>query len=566
MFLATLMPPFLLSLFAYIPDASARASRRAVPPPPQTVDIPVRLNWNPRYLVMVQMAAESYAFALSTSTAASTIAGVGCESCGGALPYNPSTSETVQLLPQWQNVTIPGGTASGVMVREDCRLPQRNGNTLNVSNQTCKSIFTLIVRCCELICNWSISVTVANQSAGFFPVGGTVSGILSIGPEPFPQSYAANWLGKNPAQSAFQIGVALSAPTDVNTSTDGGVLHWLAPDAAAYQGTVVWLPIGSAAANESVVSDWLVVMDAWDVVGAQPYAFNISQSGTPLPASLDPLYTSIIFPQSAARAIYADIHGATIIPTAQSDSGFTHAWTLPCDAKFTLKITFGAFSTSLDQTALVVPRADGTCVGSLQEWANASVTEYLLGAPFIASIYLIISYAESGNGSLGFAARAAPNAKLAPVAIAGIVLGTMAVIALLLIAGAVVYRVWHLGGARAGRPRPKPRANGAITAFPLNTVPDDRSQSVWYRPDRQRPRSPSHVALLGADWQTTANTVDIHRDVHRESNGTFESAQHGANAESWSLLDPGVLDSPPPYAVPMLTSPVPTPATQKRRS
>ncbi|KAF8189228.1 hypothetical protein K438DRAFT_2019119 [Mycena galopus ATCC 62051] len=73
-------------------------------------------------------------------------------------------------------------------------------------------------------------------------------------------------------------------------------------------------------------------------------------------------------------------------------------YTIPCDAVFTLSLTFGTFSTSLDQAALVIRRADGICIGALQEWVNDSLTGYLLGAPFIASIiYLILSLISDGD-------------------------------------------------------------------------------------------------------------------------------------------------------------------------
>ncbi|KAJ7240082.1 hypothetical protein C8J57DRAFT_1478285 [Mycena rebaudengoi] len=62
------------------------------------------------------------------------------------------------------------------------------------------------------------------------------------------------------------------------------------------------------------------------------------------------------------------------------------SYTIPCDAVFTLSLTFGTFSTSLDQAALVIRRADGTCSGALQEWVDDSLTGYLLCATILSLI------------------------------------------------------------------------------------------------------------------------------------------------------------------------------------
>lgn len=87
---------------------------------------------------------------------------------------------------------------------------------------------------------------------------------------------------------------------------------------------------------------------------------------------------------------YTDNFADDDIPGASkhSTNAFAHAWKLPCNSKFRLTVTFGSFSTSLDQSSLVVKQKDGLCVGVLQEWIDANATEYLLGSPFIAVLYL----------------------------------------------------------------------------------------------------------------------------------------------------------------------------------
>ncbi|KAJ7785668.1 aspartic peptidase domain-containing protein, partial [Mycena metata] len=349
-----------------------------------------------------------------------TVAGTDCDSCGGVPSYNPSASSSVQQLPQAQNVSTLNGTASGAVVREYCGLLQSNGSAWVYPNQT---------------------VTVANQSATFFSPG--VSGMIGMGLAPFVDSPAANWLAQNPTQPTFSFGMALNPPS--NFSTDGGVLHWLHPDSSFYRGDIAWKPMLAANASmPSNLSTWFVEMDAWSVSGSSS-SFNISQSGTELLTLLDPFYSNIVFPQTFARAIYADIPGAS----KHATSAFAHSWKLPCNSKFRLTVTFGTFSTSLDQTSLVVKQADGVCVGALQEWIDASATEYLLGSPFIAVLYLIFSYSQQGDGSVGVAARITASNKLSTGALVGIILGTVAVAALLIIAGVLLYFAFLRRSAKA---------------------------------------------------------------------------------------------------------------------
>ncbi|KAJ7924427.1 aspartic peptidase domain-containing protein [Mycena leptocephala] len=429
-----------LSLLAV---SEAQIAKRTVPPP-QTLIIPVSLDENQVYSVMVNMSSnpspQSFVFALTTSTATSAVAGVNCNSCGGVPGYNPSISTSVQQLPQSQNVSSLNGVANGTRVREFCGLLQSNGSAWLYPNQT---------------------ITVADQAASFFSPG--VSGMIGMGLAPFADSPAANWLASHPLQPHFSYGMALNPPSPSNASGDGGVLHWLQPDASFYQGDVAWKTMLAANASApSNMSSWFVEMDAWSVSGGSS-SFNITQSGTQLLTFLEPFIASIVFPQGAARAIYADIPGAS----KHSTSAFAHAWKLPCDSKFRLTVTFGSFSTSLDQTSLVVKQADGVCVGVLQEWIDASATEYLLGSPFIGVLYLIFNYSQSGDGTMGIAARAPPSNKLSPAAIAGVVLGSLAVVALLVIAGVLVYFVWQ---KRSKRPRHRKPSKTDITPFPSDTT------------------------------------------------------------------------------------------------
>ncbi|KAJ7630405.1 aspartic peptidase domain-containing protein [Roridomyces roridus] len=532
------MLPVVLTL-CILTICDARILKRSDPAPLQTLRIPVAQDVNQMYTVGVNMsssAPQSFAFALTTSTAVTTVAGSSCDSCGGVPSYNPAASSSVQALSQLQNIATLDGSASGSIMREDCGLLQSNGSAWAYPNQT---------------------VTVANQSAAFFTPG--MSGMIGMGLAPFADSPAANWLARNPTQPTFSFGMALNPPS--NSSTDGGVFHWLQPDQSAYTGEVQWKTMLAAnASTPSNMTSWFVEMDAWSVTGPSSSPFNITQSGVELLTFLDPLYPSIVFPQGAARSIYANIANAS----KHSTSAFSHGWKLPCDAKFTLTVTFGTFSTSLDQSSLAVKQADGVCVGVIQEWIDQAATEYLLGSPFIAVLYLIFSYSQSGSGAMGVAARTSPRNKLSAGAIAGIVLGSIAVVALLTIAGVLVYFVFFQRRRSNSKSKPKrPRKHRTLEITPFESdisvsVVDHDARSSMHAPLASpflglldRNGAPNNLTPSSPEWRTTLLTPDSSAGTFPDGNGTSfnisRSSHQYYQTDAGSLID---LDSPPPYPIP----------------
>ncbi|KAK7064766.1 acid protease [Favolaschia claudopus] len=531
---------YCLSVLAAV--SGARITKRTVTPP-QTLVIPVSRDENQVYSVMVNMSSnpspQSFAFAISTSTAITTVAGSSCNSCGGVPSYNPSISSSVQQSTKSQNVSTMNGVASGTLVQENCGLIQRNGSAWLYPNQT---------------------VTVANQATSFFSPG--VSGMIGMGLAPFEDSPAQNWLLHNPTQLAFSYGIALDPPSSSNSSGSGGELHWLQPDQSFHEGEVTWKSMLAAnATNPSNMSSWYVEMDAWSATGSS--GFNVTQSGTQLLTFLDPLYADIVFPQGAARSIYANIPGAS----KHSTSAFAHAWKLPCDSRFSVAVTFGSFSTSLDQSALVVKQADGVCVGILQEWIDQTSTEYLLGSPFIAGLYLIFSYAQNGQGTMGVAARSSKNNRLSPAVIAGVVLGTLAVLALIVIAAVLVYFAWL---RRSPTSHKRKVSKSEITPF------TDISDSSPSRDSRQRdhigrrtwlapntPDSPDWATTLLSDRSSPNSNTFPGGTTYSESRSSqqyYNNADGNVNSTT-SLIQ---LDTPPPYV--NTTTPPPVPLLPLRKT
>ncbi|KAF8213763.1 aspartic peptidase domain-containing protein [Mycena galopus ATCC 62051] len=528
----------LCNLLCILAVSHARIAPRTVPLP-QTLVIPVSLDENQIYSVTVNMSSnpspQSFSFALSTSNAITTVAGADCTSCGGVPSYNPSISSSVQQLPQSLGVATLNGVANGTLVRENCGLLLSNGSAWSYPNQT---------------------VAVANQSTSFFTPG--ISGIMGTGIAPFADSPAAGWLARNPTQPVFSYGMALNPLSPSNSSGSGGELHWQQPDASFYEGAVASKPMLAAnASTPSNMSTWFVEMDAWFATG--PSGFNVSETGTQFPTFLDPYYPSIVFPQGPARSIYAAIPNAT----KHATTAFAHTWKLPCDSQFTVTVVFGSLSTSLDQSVLVVKQADGVCVGVLQEWIDATATEYLLGSPFIAGIYLIFSYSQAGDGTMGIAARAAQSNKLAPAAIAGVVLGTLAVVALIVIAAVLVYFAWQ----RRSKHYPHQRKPSKTDITPFTDMSDSSSRASRHpygshsrllEPGAYSPRSPDWATTLLSDGESPSPNTNTF------PGGTTHNESRSSNPySSASLILLG--DSPPPYAIPNGPPPVPLQPLRKNR-
>ncbi|KAJ7789468.1 hypothetical protein B0H14DRAFT_3891871 [Mycena olivaceomarginata] len=501
-------------------------SKRAVAPP-QTLVIPVSLDANQVYSVTVNMssnpAPQSFAFALTTSTASNyNRSPVLIATLVGAFRrIIPSISSSVQQLPQSQN---------------------SNGSAWSYPNQT---------------------VTVANQSTSFFPSG--VSGMIGMGLAPFADSPAAGWLSRNPAQPAFSYGMALNPPSASNSSGSGGELHWLQPDASFYEGEVTWKTMVTAnASNPANMSTWFVEMDAFSVSGPPGLQYLPERHATPhVPRPILRGLSSSRRAQHAQSTLTSRAHRSTRPPPLHTPG---NSRATPSSVS---QSRSGLFRTSLDQSALVVKQADGVCVGVLQEWIDAKATQYLLGSPFIAVLYLIFSFSQSGDGTMGVAARAAKDNKLAPGAIAGVVLGTLAVVALIVIAGVLLYFAWQ---RRSRVPRRRKPSKTDITPFTdISPTTSRTSQHLSSGVGDQRGLLAS---LPGSpDWATTFMSDGGSPNSNIFPGGTFTESRtsrqyldpnsNGNMNSSTSLIH---LESPPPYANPNGLGPPPVPLVPLRKT
>lgn len=115
----------------------------------------------------------------------------------------------------------------------------------------------------------------------------------------FSETVFGGWMRRNPLRKNFTYGMALNHRK--NSSSDGGVLHWIAPDPTYYSGDVTWSKISPFTRTDAVNTDWFVPWDGWDFTGNG--RFKISHGEKGLKAFLDPWLPLLVFPQKDARLI-----------------------------------------------------------------------------------------------------------------------------------------------------------------------------------------------------------------------------------------------------------------------
>ncbi|KAJ3997884.1 aspartic peptidase domain-containing protein [Lentinula boryana] len=489
----------------------AAFNKRDTDPSLETLIIPLALDNTPRYSVAVGMSPgpdqQSFSFVLSTGTGYSVVAGVNCDNCDGVSSYNVNQSTTAKQLPDVQSVSLLGTNASGSLIEENCQLTQSNGSPWPYPNQT---------------------LIVANTSLNLFSPG--ISGVFGLGTNgrngDFSATVFSGWLSRNPGKKNFTYGMMLNPPW--NSGANGGVLHWQSPDTAFFEDNVVWKPM-SAFNSTSLQSDWFINMDSLSFMNGG--AVTVSQSGE-LITAVDPFESAIIFPQAIAGAIYGGIAGSSLLPSLTTAS---NKWAIPCDTKMSLTMTFGSLSVPMDETTLVL-QSGTVCVGTIEEWSDPEVEEYLLGSTFISLLYLIFSISGSSQGSVGFAHRKSP-AKLSAGQVSGIVLGSVT-FSVLLVLGFFWYR--HCRKERQKRVLPSPFISPPI--------------------------SPNHQGSLDVNQEATAASTSFALSSSFNRNDLVLMSPHSDSREIMAALPSSVYtilrpnhtpaessfrDIPPPYSHPV---------------
>ncbi|KAF4605678.1 hypothetical protein EYR40_004467 [Pleurotus pulmonarius] len=405
----------LVFALASVPRALAGLAQRDELIPIVRSNIPLVRTKDGRYGVTVNMSSsnpQTLTFALSTGTGLVSVLGASCTNCTGSSTYDPALSSSARLLEGTQGVSVLGQSTQGSLVREDCTLQKEDGTAWAYPNQT---------------------VVVANQSS---PIFGGASGLLGLGTNAlsgnFNETLFAGWLSRNPGRTNFSYGMQLQPlGADGSVEEEGGLLHWVVPDDSAFQGTMSVkdkLSVGPSDMN----LDWVVNLDSFSISTG-----DLRISKTNERVAIDPFFLGIFLPQSITRPLFAGIPGSSSQPSSSSPS--TTAYTVPCDTKVTLDVTFGEFSVTLREDVLVFKNGT-TCTSAFEEWNDQGMSEFLFGATFISAVYLIFTISGPNDGSIGFGARAGQTTKIHPAAIAGIVIGSIAIVAIIVFTAVLVLR------------------------------------------------------------------------------------------------------------------------------
>ncbi|KIY45724.1 acid protease [Fistulina hepatica ATCC 64428] len=334
-----------------------------------------------------------------------------------ACRYNSSESTTVEYESGLQNVTIPEGSMIDAgLIREDCFMRTENGSAWKYLNQT-------------------IVETVSGSS--FLASQSSIGGALGLGTNSRDDDFSATiyhgWLEDHPTRTNFSFGMALNSWTvDSGSSADGGRLDWVAPDPAAYVGEPTYKSM--IMMNSSVDYDWVVDVDAWECEYDDEY---LSQSGGGMTGIFDPYYPYIYFPTGSAQSVYARISGSKIA----MEGNDTIMWSLPCDTRIRLSITFNDMSFNVTEEVLVLQNTNGGCVGAIQGWSDTTDDAYLFGSTFISSVYLIFIISSSSQGTMGIAPRAQASSSnsMSKGAMAGTIIGSIVALALIVFIGMYIY-------------------------------------------------------------------------------------------------------------------------------
>ncbi|KAL0945557.1 hypothetical protein HGRIS_014718 [Hohenbuehelia grisea] len=370
-------------------------------------------------------------------------------------------------------------------------------------------------------------------------------------------------------------------------SSDGGLLNWVVPDDNAVQGKLSTKD--KVATDSSVNADWAVVLDKFSFTGASSPVISDNN----LKAIIDPFFPGIFLPQSMARAIYAVIPSSSSQPSANAE---TNTWVVPCDTKMQLTVTIGEVTVTLTENALI--RSNGTsCISALEEWKDASASEYLFGATFISAVYLIypisllpifpsscqptafgvrntgivlihayptrrpsppisiFTVSGADTGSIGFGLRSRPSSsKLSGGAIAGIVIGSVATIAVAALVVVLLMRMFRKrrnvdddGQEVKVQPFVSQRSDEQRGLLVPNTPNSPEAQFSTFVPISPPPTGYTHT-VSPQPSMTTLNTAATTHFSSANSRYTLSHVPEMAVAQPMHVVNRDTDSAPPPYS------------------
>ncbi|THH30379.1 hypothetical protein EUX98_g3807 [Antrodiella citrinella] len=444
------VPSFIavVAILSLVHDAAAGIlSKRQSSNSSSNVFVPVRVNLplqyasTGNYILPVSMSngsnAQHFNFTISTGSGLTYVGGDSCSSCSGVPLYNQSQSSTAHSFgTSADNTTFLSENTSGPVIKETCSIKSQNGTQWVYPNQT-------VVVINQQVPNGGLS----NPLVGS---GGGVSGIVGLGANlqqapsstssafqpAFSDSIYYQWLIDNPTALNFSFGMNLNPPTGGSQNSgggdvslfDGGNLDWLQPDPSKYDtNQVQWKSVSNAVtggganvtSNSTAAQDWTVSLDGFVFVDGD----NKVQNTQSVVGQVEPMYPNLYLPLSEANLIHADIPGSEQAANLSTLGSTSTAWTVPCDSQFSFGFVVGTQTFTLDPSSLLLNLGNGVCATAIEGWTDPNQAEYLLGARFISSVYLIFQIGRDGSQTVGFAPRSFNTSSHTGAIVGGVVGG-----------------------------------------------------------------------------------------------------------------------------------------------
>jgi len=148
-------------------------------------------------------------------------------------------------------------------------------------------------------------------------------------------------------------------------------------------------------------------LDGWQAVVGDNHLSNTHS----VSAFVEPLHPNIYLPATEARLIHAAINGAQVSQQYSTLGSASQAWTIPCNSQYTFGFTLGSQTFILNTKDLILDQGGGTCVSAIEALTDTNQSNYIVGARFISTVYLIFNVPRNGNPSLGFSPRETPKSK-----------------------------------------------------------------------------------------------------------------------------------------------------------
>ncbi|KAI0089296.1 aspartic peptidase domain-containing protein [Irpex rosettiformis] len=463
---------------------------------PKRVNIPLTYDDSGRYVTTVTMnpgsTQQQFQFTLTTSTALTYVASVECTNCTDATTYNRTRSTDAQSLSSSAtSAPLFGQPAAASFVKEDCQLTIQNGSAWDYPNQT----IVIVGGADDSSVAVSSNAQVGKGLSGMIGLGTAKQITSSINSSVFMPQFAdspfGQWLAQHPTALNFSFGMALNQPRDAQRGNDtsaanvsgesdeAGILHWLQPDSSAYvPSQLVWKTVNNSISTQLPVSgnatsgaDWFVDMDGWVMTAGTNHLSNTQG----FIASVDPLYPAIYLPASQAKLIHDAIPGSQLRSDLSSLGSLSQAYTVPCSSSYTFGVIVGTETFTVETSSLIVKQSHGTCISGIEGWTDASQTQYLFGARFLSTVYLIFQIMPDGPNSIGIAPRSTSqgSSNNNVGAIVGGTIGGVALLALIAFAAIFLYlRQKKQRQATSVYDEPydaeKPFPNGGIRPFDLH--------------------------------------------------------------------------------------------------